>query len=284
MTNPGRMTEVSDTIKDGRSDSDGHLGGWAGRAVLRIYGTLVYYGALVIFGVTAISISGIGTLFYLVLPKGSGAKVARRVLSWASRVFVCALRWTGVVKVECAALERLRRPGGVVIAPNHPCMIDAIFFISSLPDVVCIMKSGILRNPIFSGSARLAGYVTNDEPVAMVRESVKLLQSGCKLLVFPEGTRTVKAPVNRFQRSFAIVAKAAGSPVQVVYVETNSPCMGKGWPIFKVPRFPLRYRVTLGPKVEVPEGVDLKRWVTRFEEGFRKELEGKVAVVGCSGD
>ena len=67
-------------------------------------------------------------------------------MSWIFRIFVGGLKLTGIVRVECKELDELKRPGGLLIAANHPCLVDAVFVISRLPDVVCVMKSSILRN------------------------------------------------------------------------------------------------------------------------------------------
>ena len=89
----------------------------------------------------------------------------------------------------------------------------------------------------------------------MVKNSLRALREGKKLLIFPEGTRTVVPPVNVFRRSFAVIARSAdASPVRLVFVESNTPCLGKGWPLWKLPKFPLRYRLTLGEEVNVPRG------------------------------
>ena len=110
------------------------------------------------------------------------------------------------------------------------------------------MKAKIWDNPVLGGGARLAGYIRNDSPRGMVRQAASELRAGHCLLVFPEGTRTRSRPVNRFKGGFALIAKRAGAPVQTVFIETDSPFLGKGWPAFKRPRFPVVYRVRLGER------------------------------------
>ena len=97
------------------------------------------------------------------------------------------------------------------------------------------MKAKIWDNPVLGGGARLAGYIRNDSPRGMVRQAASELRAGHSLLVFPEGTRTRSRPVNRFKGGFALIAKRAGAPVQTVFIETDSPFLGKGWPAFKRP-------------------------------------------------
>jgi 1-acyl-sn-glycerol-3-phosphate acyltransferase len=104
----------------------------------------------------------------------------------------------------------------------------------------------------------------------MVKLAVEEIRAGSQLLVFPEGTRTVAGPVNPFKGGFALIAKHAGVPVQTVFIETNSRYLGKGWPVHRMPRLPLYYRVRLGPRFTVDR--DVKAFNAELEGFFREQL------------
>ena len=61
-------------------------------------------------------------------------------------------------------------------------------------------------------------------------------------------------------------------PVQTVLIETDSPFLAKGWPIYKVPRLPLAYRVRLGRRFDPPE--DGALFMTELEQYFADALTG----------
>ena len=67
-----------------------------------------------------------------------------------------------------------------------------------------------------------------------------------------------------------MIAKAAGVPVQSVFIETNSAFLSKGWPLFRRPVFPLIYRVMLGRRFWVKE--DAKVLVSDLEAYYQKTL------------
>ena len=67
----------------------------------------------------------------------------------------------------------------------------------------------------------------------MVRQAVDDLRAGGQLVMFPEGTRTTGASLNPFHGGFALIARARHAPVQTVFIDTTSPYLGKGWPIWK---------------------------------------------------
>jgi 1-acyl-sn-glycerol-3-phosphate acyltransferase len=106
----------------------------------------------------------------------------------------------------------------------------------------------------------------------MIRESVAHLQRGCLLLLFPEGTRTTRLPINSFVGSVGLIAKHAAVPVQTLIIETDSPFLSKGWPLFRRPDLPVVYRVRLGERFEPPQ--DVIAFTAALEEYYRRELEG----------
>jgi 1-acyl-sn-glycerol-3-phosphate acyltransferase len=91
-------------------------------------------------------------------------------------------------------------------------------------------------------------------------------------VVFPEGTRTTTPPVNRFRPGVTLIAKLAEAPIQTVFIDTDSPYLRKGWPLWRVPPLPIVFRVRLGRRFEPqpqPEAL-----LAQIEEYFRAELGG----------
>ena len=62
----------------------------------------------------------------------------------------------------------------------------------------------------------------------------------------------------------------ASVPLDRLLVETDSPYLGKGWPLWKLPPIPIRFRARLGPRFE--PGDDAEQLCVRMEEFFRQEL------------
>ena len=223
-----------------------------------------------LFGAICLSWSLIATLLYPLLPRRIGAPLGQFVIMAVFRLFLLGLRASRIVKCDLAALDALRDERALVIAPNHPSLLDVVLVASRLPHVVCIMKAEIWDNPFLGGGARLAGYIRNDSPGNMVSRAADAIRAGSQLLVFPEGTRTVREPVNPFKGGFVLMAKKAGAPVQTVFIESNSRFLCKGWPLFKKPAFPLTYCATLGRRFEVHG--DTKEFVEQLESYYCRSL------------
>ena len=182
---------------------------------------------------------------------------------------------TGVYHVDfnprdIAVLRALR---GAVIAPNHPCLLDATLFLGRLPQLKCLMKRSILDNPFMGASARLSGYLRNDHGAAFIRQGRDALRAGENLLIFPEGTRTVRAPVNEFKKGFALIATLAEAPVQTVFIEMPVLFLGKRWPLWRIPILPVKIKVRLGRQFRPSEGQTAKSFGAELEEYFRARLE-----------
>jgi len=238
-----------------------------------LYEYAVLYVSLALFGMAGLAYTLIGAVLYLLLPRRFGACVGRRMMTGIFRIYIAFIESTGLFKCDLSALDALSSDEAIIIAPNHPGLIDVVLVGSRLNNIVCIMKADIQDNIMFGGGARLAGYIRNDPIGNMVRTSITELKQGCQLLIFPEGTRTTAQPVNEFKSTFALIAHKAGVPVQTVFIEYSSAFLGKGWPLWKKPQFPLTFRVTLGKRFEV--GGDRKSFVDDLENYFRERLAVK---------
>lgn len=252
------------------------VGGWFKLA----YEYLVFFGGIALFGATCFLWSLIAALLHPLLPRKIGVPLGQFAIMAAFRWYLFMLKLSGIVHCDLAALDALRGQKQLIIAPNHPSLIDVVLIVSRLPRVACIMKAEIWDNIFLGGGARLAGYIRNDSPGNMIRLATAAASSdGGQLLVFPEGTRTCPehgSPVNEFKGGFALIARTAHAPVQTVFIETNSRFLGKGWPLIRRPRFPLVYRAKLGQRFEV-EG-NVRTFVASLQDYYGQALAASTAA------
>jgi len=244
-----------------------------GRAWWRIpIDYLLFLSGLSLFAVGGVLFAVVAGLLFVLLSRELGKRVGRACIHGLFRFFLKYVKWTGLLYSDLSDLDQLNGSDPVVIAPNHISLVDAVLVISRVPDVVCIMKAKIWDNIVVGGGARLAGYIRNDAPASMVRQAAAQLVGGTHLLVFPEGTRMVEPPVNPFKGGFALIARKAGVPVQTVLVESDSPFLGKKWPFWKRPPFPLHYRVRLGERFTLASDGDTKEFVRMLEKYYARAL------------
>jgi 1-acyl-sn-glycerol-3-phosphate acyltransferase len=243
-------------------------------AVLRcIYEYVVFYGLWSVFGLSSLLWSLPAAILYPLLPKKIGEALGQFMIMAGFRYFVGAMRITGIIKCDLTDLDVLRNEASMVIAPNHPSLLDAVLIISRLSNVVCIAKPEIWDNWFLGAGARIAGFLRNDSPIRLIKQAAERTRAGRHLLIFPEGTRTLLGPVNNFKGGFALIAKKADVPIQTVFIESSSQFLGKSWPLLKKPQFPLHYRVRLGRRFDV--GDDVKAFIADLEDYYRDELSDR---------
>jgi 1-acyl-sn-glycerol-3-phosphate acyltransferase len=134
------------------------------------------------------------------------------------------------------------------------------------------MKGALMSNIFLGPGSRLARYIRSDMPRQMIKEAVADLREGGVLLLFPEGTRTTRAPLNPLTASVGVIAKHARVPVQTLIIETDSPYLSKGWPLFRRPHLPITYRVRLGRRFEPP--TDVAAFMVALEQEYLQQLTG----------
>lgn len=212
----------------------------------------------------------IAPLLAALLPAQVSRNMGRWTISRAFRLYLGFLTLIGGVRIDLTALDDLSGAPPMILAPNHPGLLDAVLLLSRLPRLACVVKAELLRNPWLGTGARLAGYIGNASRHGMIRGAVAVLQSGNPLLLFPEGTRTTRPPVNPFRNSLALIAKRAGTPIQTIFIETDSPFLGKGWPWLRRPDLPVVIRVRLGERFPPPTAV--REATARLQRYFETEL------------
>lgn len=184
-------------------------------------------------------------------------RVARvqRAVHIMFRGFVHMLTWAGVINVETQHLQRLTTAKGKVIIANHPTLVDVVVLISLMPNVGCIVKQGLWRNPFLRGVVSCAGYIPNRGAELLLTDCQQVLASGTNVIIFPEGTRTLKGLiVNDFARGAANIALRTKTDLIPVVLRTNAIGLTKQQPWYEIPR------QTIGMSVEVGETVDHIRY------------------------
>jgi 1-acyl-sn-glycerol-3-phosphate acyltransferase len=236
------------------------------------YEYFALYSSLTLLGLICLVWSVFALPLYFILPRRIGTAVGRRGIMSGFRLYAWSLSVTGTYRLDLCDIDSLKGGPPLILAPNHPCLIDALLILTRHPNIVCVMKSELMRNVFLGSGSRLARYVRNDSSRQMVKESVAHLREGGVLLLFPEGTRTTRAPINSLVGSVGLIAKHANVAVQTLVIETDSPFLSKGWPLFRRPALPITYRVRLGKRFDAP--TDVAAFTAELDRYYRQELEG----------
>lgn len=233
---------------------------------------LVTWFNLVWLGVICLSWSVIALVCYPLLPRRWGTAFGRFGIMAGFRFYSWTLSLTGAYRLDLSAIDTLRDGPPVVLVPNHPSLIDAPLILTRHPNLVCVMKKELMRNIFLGAGSRLARYIPSSQPRQMIKDCVAELGRGGVILLFPEGTRTTRDPINPLTGSVGVIARHARVPVQMLIIETDSPYLRKGWTLFRVPSVPITYRVRLGRRFDPPRNA--ADFMEELEREFTRELSG----------
>jgi len=210
----------------------------------RLYYRLVYVLSWPLFAVGATAL-GLLCGALVLLPRTPAT--SRWVRGLIQSLFCCWTTWlrlTGLIRIEWENPAGFPLPHPAVYVANHPGLLDATILLSRLPETICIVKPAVMRNPLLGPAARAAGYTTGDSGVDTLHTSVDRLRGGQGVLIFPEGTRTAPSCLlNPLKPGFAIIARRAAAPIQVLVIAGSRDLLPRGGAWWKMPELPARYRV-----------------------------------------
>tara|TARA_R110002049_G_scaffold300266_5_gene490990 strand:- start:1985 stop:2704 length:720 start_codon:yes stop_codon:yes gene_type:complete len=212
----------------------------------------------------------IAFILYPLLSRSQGRALGRYVITFSFRLYLTVLSLSGRFSFDLKALDSLNNEPSLILAPNHPCLLDAVMIISRLPNVSCVLKAELLNNIFLGAGARLARYISNKTVRNMIDMAEDDFTTNSHLLLFPEGTRTITNPVNPFKGSIGLIGTHAEVPVQTILIETDSLFLSKGWSLFRKPPMPIHYRVRLGRRFSPPKNT--KRFMVELDDYFRNQL------------
>lgn len=237
---------------------------------------IAYETLAMVFGLGSLALICLGWLpfamvFYPLLRRSTGQRWGRYMIMDGFQTYLNILTRFCSCRFDLSELDQLRGEGALILAANHPSLLDAVMITSRLPNAVCVMKASLMDNILFGAAARLARYIRNNAPLEMILNAREELRRGAHLVIFPEGTRTTRFPVDVCSPSTALIANRTKVPVQTLLIEFSTPYLGKAWPLFKRPQLPLRARVRLGRRFPPP--TDVAGFTRELEAYFREELK-----------
>jgi len=233
---------------------------------LRFVGTSLLWFS---FGFVGLIISVLVFPLLYLFVRGPGARqiAARKIIAWGFGAFMWSGCRMGVFTVRVTGMEHRNPEGGQLILANHPTLIDVVLLLSILPQVDCVIKEAVIRNPFMRASVTTANYVSNREPEDLLSSGVERLETGASLLLFPEGTRTARGQPPQFKLGAAEVALRARAQILPVVIDCTPQFLAKGDPWYSIPPSRPHFAVKVLPAVAVeqlvPGGLDERH--SRYE-------------------
>lgn len=192
-----------------------------------------------------------------------GERASRAFVKLWVRMALGALKLFAGVGWRIEGAENLPR-GGAVVAANHQSMWETLALFLILPNPVFILKTELMRVPVYGWWVRPAGQITIDRKGgakalrAMQRRAAQKIAEGRQVVVFPEGTRVAPGRTAPYRPGVA-----------GVYLAANAPCIpvahdsGRFWRHPGVDKRP--GEITLRVLEPIAPGLDRKTFLTQLE-------------------
>ena len=183
-----------------------------------------YYGVTAVLAVLYIPL--------LAMPRPmmrDGVKLWARLLIWGLRVI-------GGVTLELRGLERLP-PGPALIAAKHQSMFDIVPAFVCMPDALFVMKTELMRIPVFGWLCRKNGMIEVDRGAGstamrkLIADARQRFTEPRQLLIFPEGTRRPPGSTPDYKPGVAGIYRDLEVPCVPVATNTGLHMSSTGLPI-----------------------------------------------------
>lgn len=216
----------------------------------RLIGTALSFTAFGLGGV----VSGLLIMpaIYLLAPRSSRKRIARRTVSGGFKLFVEIMRALRVLDYRVEGLDKVQDLRGHLIIANHPSLIDVVFLLAIFRDADCVVKAAHWSNPFTWASVRAAGYISNEDPTGLVGEAAERLRAGRHLVMFPEGSRTEPGARPNLRRGVAMVSLATGAPCLPVLLRCTPTTLTKNEPWYRIPRRRVMFEVFVREPIRFP--------------------------------
>lgn len=140
-----------------------------------------------------------------------------------------------VSSVELAGRENIP-PGSCILAPNHSSLLDSFYVAAGLGkadrrDTCYFATAKFADRPLLSSFARRHNVISmdiNGQLSSAIQAVVQVLKAGRKVVIFPEGTRSIDGRLGELKSTFALIAWALKVPVVPVRLSGVNAVLPRG--------------------------------------------------------
>ena len=141
-----------------------------------------------------------------------GKRIFYRVIQNLSR-FATVI----IYDLRCLHRERTRLPGAAIILATHQSHFDPVLIGATFDERLCYLaRKTLFKNRLFGLLIEALDAIELDRDrsgLAGLKETLKRLKQGKKVLVFPEGTRTSDGRIAKLKPGFLSVARRSRVPL-----------------------------------------------------------------------
>lgn len=177
--------------------------------------------------------------------------IAQYSISCSFKFFLWVVKKLGVLDYQFEGLELLEQDQGCLIVANHPSLLDVVFLASVMPRCNCMVKESLLKNIFVSGVIKAAGYIPNTEANKMRSYCQQTLAEQGRILIFPEGTRSIPNQPLKLHRGAANIALRCHADIRIIHIECHPAFLIKNQKWYQAPLSKPVFNISVGEKIEI---------------------------------
>ena len=178
-------------------------------------------------------------------------------------------------KLKVYGIEHLPK-GPAILAPNHTSYWDPPMVGAAVPEELIFLGKEELFDNFFLKSAikNLNTYPlgSSTRDLESMKLIIRFLKEGQKVVIFPEGERTVDGKLTEIKRGIGMIALRSEAPIVPIYIDGNYEI----WPIFqKYPKLSGKATVVIGSPIYVNKFIEMpkKEAQVAISQAVHKALE-----------
>jgi len=236
----------------------------------RLLGTAISFMG---FGVgAAVGLLVVPLINLVVRDESRRQSITRKFIHSGYARHVALMRLVGVLTYKVSGIDKLADndidiDNGCLIVANHPSLIDVVFLLSTFRDANCVVKSSFWHHPLTARTVKAANYIPNDDPVQIMEACIFHLKQRARIVLFPEGTRTLPGANPEFGRAAASIALRAGVPIVPVRISCTPTTLTKSEPWYRIPPRQVRF------EAQILDVIDTRALLTSAVNERRASIE-----------
>ena len=173
-------------------------------------------------------------IWILVLPFDRERRIIHWILMYQSFILCMIMP---IWKINIEGRKKAEKGVTYVIISNHQSILDILLINCLRYRFKWISKIENMKLPVLGWYLRMAGYITVDRgnkesKEEMLEKSLRCLQQGTSVMLFPEGTRSVDREIGFFKRGAFQLAISSGKPILPVLIDGTGGVLPKHGLIF----------------------------------------------------
>ncbi|MBI0112976.1 MULTISPECIES: lysophospholipid acyltransferase family protein [Gilliamella] len=222
----------------------------------RLFATALGFIIFGLYGLIVLSIIWFSLLRLFVWNKQKRTIIAQYSISISFKVFLWIIKYLGIFNYQFTGIEKLKHDEGCLIIANHPSLLDVVLLVSVMRRCDCLVKGALLNNIFISRIIKTAGYILNGESSRILPQCNEILSNKGKILIFPEGTRSIPNNPITLQRGAANIALRCHADIRIIHIQCNPPWLIKQQKWYDIPKRKAVFNINVGEKIKIEDFLD----------------------------